>query len=132
MSEKVPTYLFRRAGIAASESVICVAPREIVASVFGGGGVKDAAGLTETFGGAAVFEDEEGERYYLGVWGSRNCSRFRTALRRAGIAITIVHASCPGRLKYYFKRHDRPVGRRRGGEASLDSGRVRTHGAKSR
>lgn len=62
MSEEAPVYLFRRGGFAASESVVCVAPREIVASTFGAGGIKDTAGLIAAFGGAVVFGDEEGGR----------------------------------------------------------------------
>lgn len=91
------------------DTVVCAAPPEIVASAFGGGGNKDTAGLIATFGGAAVFEDEESGRYYLGVWGSRNCSRFRSAVRRAGVSLNIVREPCPGRHKHRFKSRERPA-----------------------
>jgi hypothetical protein len=109
MNEDAPVYLFRRGGFAAAlNTVVCVAPREIVASALGGGGNKDTDCLIAAFGAAEVFEDEETGRYFIGVWGSRGASRLRSALRRAGISLKIVREPCPGRLKYTFKSRERP------------------------
>ena len=55
-------------------------------------------GLAAAFGGAALFRNDETGATYLGVWGARNASRFRTALRRSGAALDLIREHPPARL----------------------------------
>ena len=45
---------------------------------------------------------------YLGVWGARNCARFRRLLRGSFADITIVEAEPPARLRLVSKLGERP------------------------
>jgi hypothetical protein len=80
------------------DTIVCVAPREVVVSVFGDGGLFGADGLSAAFGGWACFKNDETDQAYLGVWGARKASRFRERLRSAGTAIRISNEPPRGRL----------------------------------
>ncbi len=107
----LPIYVFRTEGISHSETVVTAAPLDVVICVFGGGGLKGAAGLEGVFGGSAYFQNEETGAAYLGVWGSRNGGHFRSRLRQAGMLFTITKEPPPARLKWLSKgKHgERPV-----------------------
>lgn len=108
MSEPASVYVFRDPSFApAGDTIVCAAPIDLVVSVYGGGGLKGEGGLADVFGGAVLFRNEETGSSYLGVWGSRNASRFRTALR-ARVAFDLVHAAPPARLVWYQTKNTRP------------------------
>ncbi len=111
MMEPIQIYVFRTKNFARSETVASVAPLDIVISVFGGGGVKGAAGLEAVFGGSAYFQNEETGAAYLGVWGSGNGGHFRSRMRQAGMSITVVKEPPPARLKWFStgERGERPA-----------------------
>src|ERR1700719_1817635 len=101
MSERFPVFVYRDGHFARSgDSVVSAAPLELVVAVFGGGGLKDLAGLEAAFGGAAFFRNEETGFQYLGVWGARKASRFRRSLREAGARLDIVCEPPPARLVF--------------------------------
>ncbi|UPA25081.1 hypothetical protein [Shinella oryzae] len=80
--EPCPIYFFRSKGFAASgDTVVSVAPRQRVVSVYGGGGAFEADELSAAFGGAAIFRNDETRAIFAGVWGTRNASRFRREMR---------------------------------------------------
>jgi hypothetical protein len=109
MTERAKVYIFRDGHFApAGDTIVCAASRDVVVSVFGGGGLKGEAGLATAFGGSAVFRDEDTGLLYLGVWGSRNASRFRRALRDGGVASHIVRGPPPGRLIFFSTQDERP------------------------
>jgi hypothetical protein len=109
MSERFPVYVFRDGHFApARDTFVSAAPLDLVVSVYGGGGIKGEGGLAAVFGGAAVFKNEESGLYYLGVWGARNASRFRTALRASGVILDIVREPPPARLIFFETRGRRP------------------------
>lgn len=94
-----PVYLFRDQSFSGGgDTVVCVAAREVVVSVFGSGGPFDSAGLAAEFEGCAVFRDDASEQVFLGVWGARKASRFRSRLRADGVPCQIRHERPPGRL----------------------------------
>ncbi len=101
-------YLFRseRSGHGGG-TVICAAPADLVVAAYGGGGHLDQEGLRLAFGGNAFFRDDETGACFLGVWGARNASRFRTALRRKA-EITIVREPPPARLAWWTTDDHRP------------------------
>jgi hypothetical protein len=105
-----PVYVFRSALMIGSDNtVIAVAPLEQVVSVYGGGGVRGEGGLVAAFGGAIEFRnDGTGERY-IGVWGKRNASRFRTELRKK-FQLTILREPPPARLVSRQTAGERPKG----------------------
>jgi len=109
MNERQAVYLFKNGNFApAGNTIVCAAPRDLVVSVFGGGGLYESNGLSASFGGAAFFRQEETGAYYLGVWGKRNASRFRSALRRGGAVLDIVREPPPGRFLGFGKKNERP------------------------
>jgi len=110
-TDDLPVYVFRTKDIAKNETVATAAPLDVVVSVFGGGGLKGAAGLEAVFGGSVYFQNEETGAAYLGVWGSRKGGHFRSRLRQAGVLFTIVKEPPPARFKWFStaKRGERPV-----------------------
>jgi len=105
-----PLYVFRSTGFArAGESVVSAAPLDRVVSLYGGGGMHGEAGLAAAFGGAAFFRDGPAGEIYLGVWGARNASRFRAALRASGGDWEIIHGPPPARLVWRSATGVRPV-----------------------
>jgi hypothetical protein len=116
MGERFPVYVFRAKHFApAGNTVASAAPLRLVVSVYGGGGTKEMGGLAAAFGGGAFFRNDETGACYLGVWGARNASRFRTALRRSGVALDLVRDHPPARLIFCETRKGgRPVRQRTG------------------
>ena len=101
-----PVYLFRDQSFSGGgDTVVCVATRESVVSVFGGGDLFDSGGLSAEFAGSAVFRDDASGQFFLGVWGARKASRFRNRLRAHGITCQVRHERPPGRL--IVKSHGR-------------------------
>lgn len=108
MVEPTPIYLFRSEAFAPGDrTVVCAAPTHLVVAVYGGGGHHNNGGMNDAFGGSAFYRNEETGETFLGVWGARNASRFRTALRRKG-AITIVREPPPARLTWFDQGGQRP------------------------
>ncbi len=58
-------------------------------------------GLSSVFSGIAVFRNDATGKYYLGVWGARKASQFRSRLRKAGFQTEIIEAAPPGRLAWH-------------------------------
>jgi hypothetical protein len=109
MSERVcPIYTFRGSSFAPSgNTVVAVAPLEWVMAVYGGGGIVGEGGLSAAFGGAVVFKNEDSGEYFIGVWGTRNASRFRAQLR-AKMQVNILREAPIARLKFWGAEKDRP------------------------
>lgn len=106
--EPRPIYLFRsECFVHGSSTVTCVAPIDLVVAAYGGGGHCDQDGLRNAFGGNAFYRNDETGVCFLGVWGARNASRFRTALRRKAI-IEVVHEPPPARLAWWNQALARP------------------------
>ncbi len=98
MADPVEVYVFRQIGIIpAGETVVSVTRSECVALTFGAGGHWGEAGLVNAFGGAIFFRNDDTGVAFLGVWGRRKASRFRTYLRN-GNAVVLVHDAPPARL----------------------------------
>lgn len=110
MSERLPIYVFRgkyRPG--GDDTLVCAAPLDLVVATYGGGGLKGEGGLAAAFGGAAFFRNGETGHSYLGVWGARNASRFRSTLRRGGATLDIVQEPPPARLIWLSTGDTRPL-----------------------
>src|SRR5580693_7518745 len=92
MSNQLRVYLWRDSRFARNQdTVVSAAPRDAVVSIYGGGGFMGSDGVNAAFGGGAVFRNDDTGACYLGVWGARNASRFRRALRdRGGATLAIV------------------------------------------
>ncbi len=104
-----PVYLFRSTRFAPSgDTVVSVAPLARVIEVYGSGGVVGEAGLSSAFGGAAIFRNDESKECFIGVWGARNASRFRRALR-AYMQITIHKEAPDARLAFWGAEKTRPT-----------------------
>ena len=103
-----PVYLFRSLGFAPSgDTVVSVAPLDNVVAVYGGRGLVGEGGLSSVFGGAAVFKNDVSGECFIGVWGARNASRFRSELR-ARMQI-VVHKQAPdARLTFWGAEKERP------------------------
>jgi hypothetical protein len=78
-----------------------------VVAVYGGGGVVGEDGLSSSFGGAAVFKNDASGECFIGVWGARNGSRFRTELR-AHMNIVIIKEAPEARLTFWGAAKERP------------------------
>ena len=90
MSERVCVFVFRSPRFArGGGAVVSAAARDVVVAAFGGGGLKGEGGLQAAFGGSAFFRNDETGVMYLGVWGKRKASRFRTRLRLGGMVLEI-------------------------------------------
>jgi len=103
-----PVYLFRSADFAPSgDTVVSVAPQDIVVAVYGGGGVFGVGGLSSSFGGAAVFRNDASGECFIGVWGARNAARFRRELQ-ASMPITVIKEAPDARLTFRGAEKRRP------------------------
>lgn len=108
MPSPCPVYLFRSTGFAPSgDTVVSVAPLECVVAVYGNGGVIGEGGLSSSFGGAAAFKNDVSGEYFIGVWGSRNASRFRSKLR-AHMQIAVMKEAPDARLAFRGTKKQRP------------------------
>jgi len=85
------------------DAIFSVAPHDLVASVFGLGSALEEGSLAAAFGGAAVFRNDQTGESYLGVWGARNCSRFRSMLRKTDVQLKILRQPSPARLVRWMK-----------------------------
>ena len=109
MSVQPCVYLFKRVLFGhGGESVVCAAAQAMVVERFGGGELKGTGGLDRAFGGHMVFRSNEAGALFLGVWGARNASRFRRALRETFPALTIAREPPPARLVFYGTALERP------------------------
>jgi hypothetical protein len=81
-----------------SNTVVAVAPYADVIACFG------LDGLDGTFGGHAIFKNDESGDKYLGVWGARNASRFRTAMRRYHPSVVVIQDRPAARLSVLRKQ----------------------------
>jgi len=88
---------FARAG----NTVVAAAPMGAVVKAFGGGGVKNTAGLHAVFHGAIVYQEHPGSDCYLGVWGARKVAKFKAALRKHEQDVEVVQSAPPARLAWY-------------------------------
>jgi hypothetical protein len=103
--DRVTIYVFRDPHFApAGDTFVSAAPLEAVVRVYGGGGIKDAGGLSAAFGGAAVYRDDATSKIHLGVWGARKTAKFRNALKQSGVEVEIIKSPPPGRLVWYEKK----------------------------
>lgn len=99
--EPTRIYLFRSEAIApGSSTVVCAAPVDLATAAFGSGGRHNEEGVRRAFGGNAFFRNSETGERFIGVWGARNASRYRTALRRHA-RIAIVREPPPARLAWW-------------------------------
>ena len=105
MSEPVPIYLWRAPFQGnGSDTVISVAPAEAVTAVYGGGGIYDTEGLRAAFDGSVVFCNPETRAMFLGVWGARKASRFRSELRLSGAHVEILRHAPPAVMAVWSTR----------------------------
>ncbi len=109
MGDILPVFSFRSSRFAPDgNTVVSAAPLEVAASVYGGGGLYESGGVSEAFGGVALWRNEKTNNRYLGVWGARNASRFRMDLRRVGIDIEVINKPPPAKLVYWATGGPRP------------------------
>jgi len=105
----IPVYLFRQSDFAPSgDTVVSVAPLQSVVAVYGAGGVVGEGGLASAIGGAVVFRNDVSGAWYIGVWGARNASRFRSDLRARMEIILLRHAP-DARLSFWGAAKERPL-----------------------
>ena len=77
-----PIYVFRSATFAhAGDTIVSVAPLEYVVAVYGTGETLVEERLSLVFGGSVVFKNDHSGERFVGVWGARNASRFRSDIR---------------------------------------------------
>lgn len=103
-TNRIQVYVFRAPNFSpAGDTVVTAAPRDAVVSVYGGGGTFQTAGLSAAFNGCAVYRHGllGKDNYHLAIWGERKASKFRQALRNAGLDAEIIKAKPPGRLILY-------------------------------
>lgn len=106
--EPKPVYLFRSDSIVpGSNTVVCAAPADLTVAAFGGGGHLDQEGVRRAFGGNALYRNDETGQTFLAVWGARNASRFRTALR-CKATIVLMREPPPARLAWASRDGERP------------------------
>jgi hypothetical protein len=105
MSQRFPIHIFRDGRFSrAGDTVVTLAPLDLVVSVFGGGGgLKGEQGLEDAFGGVVFFRNDETGMSYLGVWGRRKASRCRGALRRSGAQLDLQWEPPPARLIFWSR-----------------------------
>ena len=108
MAEPTRIYLFRSDDIVpGSGTIVCAAPTDLVVAAYGGGGHIDQDGVQHAFGGHAFYRNDETGQTFLTVWGARNASRFRTALRRKA-TVLLVREPPPARLAWFSRGDRRP------------------------
>jgi hypothetical protein len=100
-SQKIPVYVFRGGPFSpAGNTVVSAADLDAVVKVYGAGGIHNSAGLSKAFRGAVFFRNDSGQSF-LGVWGARKASKFRSALKQAGLNIELVRSPPPARLIWW-------------------------------
>jgi hypothetical protein len=105
-------YLFRSGRVTGdAATVVCAVPLDLVMTVYGGGGLMGEGGVEAAFGGAAFFRNADKTQCFIGVWGARNASRFRSALRASRLNLVVVRTSPPARL-IFVSRMPKPISSR--------------------
>ena len=102
--EVVKVYRFQAPQFSSGGAEVNLAKVADVIDCFGGGGVKNADGLSPIFQGFAAYKDEVSGQEYLGVWGVRNCSKYRRLLREYFGKLEIVNEKPECRLTVYSSR----------------------------
>ncbi len=104
----IPVYQFRSDGFSRSpNTVVAVAPMEAVISVYGPGGLTGEGGLSDAFGGAAIYTNDETGMCFFGIWGARNAAKFKADLGTK-LNIEVVTETPPARLSRWGKSKTRP------------------------
>jgi hypothetical protein len=74
--EAATVHIFRHPAFApAGDALVTVVQVSFALKAYG------ARGLTDAFGGSALFENADSGERWVGVWGARNGARFRSRLR---------------------------------------------------
>ncbi len=79
---------------------------EAVVSVYGPGGLTGEGGLSDAFGGAAIYKNDETGMCFFGIWGARNAAKFRADLATK-LKIEMVKEAPPARLSRWGKSKSR-------------------------
>jgi hypothetical protein len=104
----IPVYQFRSDEFSKSpDIVVAVAPMEAVTSVYGSGGLIGEGGLSDAFGGAAIYKNDETGMCFFGIWGARNTAKFKRDLETKHI-VEVVNETPPARLSRWGKSKSRP------------------------
>ncbi|WP_220323806.1 hypothetical protein [Rhizobium wenxiniae] len=104
----IPVFVFRSGGFSRSpDTVVAVAPMEAVILVYGSGGLAGEGGLSDAFGGAAVYKNDETGTCFFGVWGARNAAKFKSDLE-SKLNIEVIKETPPARLNNWGKTKARP------------------------
>ncbi|OCJ09062.1 hypothetical protein A6U87_09390 [Rhizobium sp. AC44/96] len=74
---------------------------EAVISVYGPGGPGEG-GLSDAFGGAAIYKNDETGMCFFGIWGARNAAKFRADLETK-LNIEVVKEAPPARLSRWAR-----------------------------
>lgn len=99
-TQQVNIYVFRDPlTTRTNNTVVAVAAYTDVVACFG------PDGLNAGFGGHVVFRNDATGDKYLGVWGARNASRFRTAMRGHYASVVVHEGRPPARLSVVHKQH---------------------------
>jgi hypothetical protein len=86
IDREVTVYVFRDSVVSGSaETVVSVAAQDDVIDCFG------LDSLASDFGGYVIYRDDEAGRKYVGVWGARHASKFRSALRKHFASVSTLH-----------------------------------------
>lgn len=102
-SETIKVHIFRHPAFApAGDTLVTVVPVAFALEAYG------ARGLADGFGGSALFENTASGEKWVGVWGTRNGSRFRSRLRQF-FTLAIEKNAPDARLTIYTtRRGNRP------------------------
>lgn len=104
----IPVYQFRSDEFSRSpDTVVAVAPMEAVISVYGSGGLIGEGGLSDAFGGAAIYKNGKTGMCFFGIWGARNAAKFKADLETK-LNIEVVKETPPARLSHWGKSKSRP------------------------
>lgn len=101
--EAITVHIFRHPAFApAGDTLVTVVPVACAMKAYG------LSGLAAAFGGSALFENIESGEKWVGVWGARNGSRFRSRLRQF-FMLSIEKRAPDARLaRYTTRRGNRP------------------------
>ena len=115
MADPTRIYLFSSDRVVPGSSTsVCAAPTDLVVPAYGGDGHLEQEGVRRAFSGNAFYRNDETGETFLAVWGARNASRFRTALRRK-TTIMLLREPPPARLTWLCRDGQRaPTSRQHG------------------
>lgn len=103
MARQVHVYEFAEtAFVVGSDPVVCIGPLSMIRLLM------SVAEIEEAFGGYASYRRAPWMTRYVGVWGRKNCQRFRRFLRERGAEV-VLHRERPERLRLasYKTRRER-------------------------